>query len=451
MTAPRRAETEVTGWGRTLRAVASLAHPARAADLAPLAGTGPALGNRRSYGDACVTEGPATLMTGLDRILAFDPGTGEVAVEAGLTIGALARLMAPRGWLPPVMPGTGFATIGGCIAMDVHGKNHHHAGSFGQHVGRLTLIPPDRPAREITAADTEVWQATLGGLGQTGTIARATLRLARTEADVMLVTERRAPDLATHMAMLEDSPAPYVVGWIDATAIGDRLGRGIVEEGETARGLAPPRKAPKSVPLDAPGWALSAPVVRAFNAAYYARVPARGRTVVKPLPDFFFPLDRIHDWNRLYGRQGFHQFQCVVPLAAVDALREMVRAVALSRAASPLAVLKRLGPGRAGHLSFPTEGWTLAVDLPARPGTAALVHRLEDMTRAAGGRTYLAKDSLGRADRVAAAPHRAPPVRCAGNRRLRRVASHGHARGAAVRHRARRQPPAGVQRHRGGP
>jgi decaprenylphospho-beta-D-ribofuranose 2-oxidase len=156
------------------------------------------------------------------------------------------------------------------------------------------------------------------------------------------------------------------------------------------------------VPFDAPNFALSAPVVRAFNTLYFRRVPASGRTVVKPIADFFFPLDRIHDWNRLYGRRGFHQFQCVVPLTAAPALRQMLESVASSGLASPLAVLKRMGPGRAGFLSFPMEGYTLAVDFPNRAEARALIARLEDMTVAARGRIYFAKDALARNTSVAA-------------------------------------------------
>lgn len=388
------------GWGRALTGQAEIARPERMHEL--MAAGAPAIGNRRSYGDAPLnTDGRVVDMTRLDRILDFDPDTGRVTVEAGLPIGDLARLMAPRGWLPPVMPGTGFATIGGCIAMDVHGKNHHGAGSFGQHVTAITLIR-DGTERNITPADGDIFRATCGGLGQTGIIARADLRLLRGKADLVTVTERRAEDWDEHIALLDASEATYCVGWIDATARGPALGRGILEEAETAAGLVPKPKAPKSVPLNAPHWALSPPVVKAFNAAYYHRVPARGRTVVKPITDFFFPLDAIHDWNRLYGKRGFHQFQCVVPLAGADALREMLDRIAGSGLASPLAVLKRMGPGRAGHLSFPMEGYTLAVDFPNRPAAARLITRLEEMTRQAGGRIYFAKDALAGPDHVAA-------------------------------------------------
>ena len=385
--------TEYAGWGRALRAKGEIARPERQAQLAALAGAGPAVGMRRSYGDACLADAGRVIdMTRLDRMLDFDPETGLLTVEAGARIGEIAAIFAPRGWLPPVMPGTGFATIGGCIAMDVHGKNHHQMGSFGNHVTSVTLL---QPAGEVTAQPgTPLFRATLGGLGQTGVILRATLRLMPCKGDVMLVTERRARDWDEHLSLLDASEASYSVGWIDATATGAALGRGIVEEGETGAGLVRNRLKFRKVPFDAPHLALARPVVRAFNAAYFARVPPRGRTLVKPISDFFFPLDKIHDWNRLYGKRGFHQFQCVVPLAEAPALRDMLDAIAGSGLASPLAVLKRMGPGRAGYLSFPMEGYTLAVDFPARAEAQLLIRRLEAMSAEAGGRIYFAKDSL---------------------------------------------------------
>ena len=379
------------GWGRALKAKGAMSRPAHTRDLRADA---PAIGNRRSYGDAPLNDaGQAQDMTRLDRITAFDRDKGLITVEAGITLGELAAVLAPQGWLPAVMPGTGFATVGGAIAMDVHGKNHHHAGSFCQHVTEITLVQGDDP-RRVTPGSTALWKATCGGLGQTGVITHATLQLAPAKGDLMLVTEQRATDWDHHLALLDGSDAPYCVGWIDATATGKTLGRGIVEEGETCRGLRPAVKASKSVPFDAPQWALSGPIVKAFNAAYYRRVPKSGRTVVRPIQDFFFPLDKIHDWNRLYGKQGFHQFQCVVPLDKADALKGMLKTIARSGLASPLAVLKRMGTGRAGYMSFPMEGYTLAVDFPNRLAARRLIGDLEDATVEAGGRLYLAKDAL---------------------------------------------------------
>lgn len=383
--------SEYSGWGRALRARGDVTRPDTPKSISADA---PALGNRRSYGDAALNSGGAALdMTRIDRIVAFDHDTGLISVEAGITLGELARVLAPQGWLPAVMPGTGFATVGGAIGMDVHGKNHHIMGSFCQHVTSITLVQ-DGKTRKITQKSGAIWKATCGGLGQTGIITHATLQLTKAKGDMMLVSEQRARDWDHHIALLDGSDAPYTVGWIDATATGKALGRGIVEEGETCRGLRPSPRAAKKIPMDAPHWALSGPIVKAFNAAYYRRVPTSGRTVVRTIQDFFFPLDKIHDWNRLYGKRGFHQFQCVVPLNQSDALRDMMKTIAGSGLASPLAVLKRMGTGRAGYMSFPMEGYTLAVDFPNRPEARRLIGKLEQATRDVGGRLYLAKDAL---------------------------------------------------------
>ncbi|MEM6824247.1 MAG: FAD-binding oxidoreductase [Pseudomonadota bacterium] len=385
---------DLTGWGRVLSAKSHVARPERASALARAMADmpAPALGHLRSYGDAPLNDGGRSIdMTRLDRVLAFDTERGVLTVEGGARIGELNAHLAHRGWLMPVMPGTGFATIGGAVAMDVHGKNHHVAGSFGQHVRRLGLLTPEGPA--AAEPDSALFRATLGGLGQTGIVASAEIQLLKAKGEVMMVTERRIQDWDAHLALLDSSEATYTVGWVDATATGAALGRGILEEGETGAGLVPPAKRGRRIPVDAPRAALAPPVVRLFNAAYWRRVPARGRTVVKPIEDFFFPLDKLHDWNRLYGSAGFHQFQCVTPLGAASALRGILEDVAKSGLASPLAVLKRMGPGAAGMLSFPMAGYTLAVDLRASSDADALIARLEARTLDAGGRIYLAKDA----------------------------------------------------------
>ncbi|AZQ66173.1 FAD-binding oxidoreductase [Silicimonas algicola] len=395
--------SDYAGWGRVLRASGEVARPERAAAVAQATADtpSPAIGMRRSYGDACLNDGGRVIdMTRLDRVLDFDATTGEIHVEAGAMIGELLATFSPRGWLPPVMPGTGFATVGGGICMDVHGKNHHGAGSLGQHVTEITLMTGDGPRTITPKDDAPLFKATVGGLGQTGPILSARFRLLKAKGDVMVVTERRVQDWDEFLHLLDASDATYSVGWIDATARGLSLGRGILEEAETGGGLVRPAKRGRKVPMDAPGLTLSPPVVRAFNAAYWRRVPASGRTLVKPVDDFFFPLDKIHDWNRLYGKRGFHQFQCVVPLAEADRLRGILEKVANSGLASPLAVLKRTGPGRAGFLSFPMEGYTLAVDFPNRTGAERLIRDLIRMAAEAGGRIYFAKDSVASPEAV---------------------------------------------------
>ena len=390
-------ETDYAGWGRVQRAHGLIARPEKVsalkADLAE--GMAPAIGMRRSYNDAPLNSGGRAIdMTRLDRILSFDDKTGVLEAEAGIRIGELARLFAPRGWIPTIMPGTGLATLGGCIAQDVHGKAHHIDGSFGQHVKSVTLLQGDRRVVATPARNKALFRATMGGVGQTGVILSAKIQMTPCPGTSVRVHETRVENWDEFIALLDNSTAPYVVGWIDTVATGASMGRGILEEGHLSDGHEPwPRKRRK-VPLDAPGFLISNPVVRLFNAAYWRSVPAGGRVVERPIPEFFFPLDKVLDWNRLYGKRGFYQFQTVVPLDQVGTLRGMFEKITGSGLASPLAVIKRMGPGRAGHMSFPMPGYTLALDFPARPRARLLIEQLEVMTREAGGRLYLAKDAL---------------------------------------------------------
>jgi decaprenylphospho-beta-D-ribofuranose 2-oxidase len=397
---------EYSGWGRVLKAKGDMARPEKIAALRALwkENKGPAVGNLRSYGDAPLNDkGRAINMTRLDRLIAFDAENGLLTTESGINIGEIARIFAPKGWIPAALPGTGFATLGGCIANDVHGKNHA-AGSFGQHVRNIELLGGNGRSRTITPeGQPDLFRATCGGLGQTGLILSATIQMIPATSEVMDVRESRVDSLPEFLAILEGSNADYCVGWIDAAIRGEALGRGILEEASIAdHADAIPLKKSKSIPKDAPRFLLAPPIVRLFNHFYQRRVPAEGRNVMRPMQDFFFPLDRVHDWNKLYGKPGFHQFQCALPDAtAHEALARMMELIATSRMASPLAVLKRMGAGRAGMMSFPMEGYTLAVDFPNRPKAAQLIGQLEEITLNAGGRLYLAKDSLARPDMIA--------------------------------------------------
>lgn len=396
-------KTEITGWGRAVHATTELARPERQSALTAILtqSPAPAIGQLRSYGDAALNDGMRAIdMTRLDRMIGFDAQSGIVEVEAGAMIGDLGRAFAARGWIPPVMPGTGFATVGGCIANDVHGKNHHVVGSFGQHVTELTLLQGSKKKTVTPDKTPDLFKATVGGLGQTGVIASAKIQLMPCKGDMMVLTERRIDGWEEFLTVLETSRADYNVGWIDATAKGENFGRGILEEGEITSGVSPSSGKAKDIPFNAPHWALSAPVVRIFNAAYFRRVPASGRTTVKPITAPFFPLDAIHNWNRLYGKRGFHQFQCVVPVDQTPALRRILEMISNSGLASPLAVLKRMGAGRAGYMSFPMEGYTLAVDFPNRQGARSLIGELERIAASADGRIYLAKDALATAELV---------------------------------------------------
>lgn len=396
----------LAGWGRTAPATLDAARPERVAEarraLAAVGNEGLiAHGGGRSYGDAALNEGGRALLTRrLDRILAFDPATGDLVAEPGVTFADLMSVFLPRGFLVPVTPGTAFATLGGAVANDVHGKNHDRTGGFGDHVQWLDLLlPSGEVARIAPDQQPELFAATIGGIGLTGIVLAIALRLQRVPSPQVTVSERRVADLdgfldsfARHRAS-----ATYSVGWIDALARGKRLGRGIVELAEPAAesAAAPPRPSrTRRVPRDLPGFVLNPASIALFNEAYYRRVPSAGRERLVSYEKFLYPLDALHDWNRIYGRRGFYQFQCVLPDAeAARGLRALLETVSAARGASFLAVLKTLGGEGRGHLSFPLRGYTLALDFPRGPGVDELMLRLERLTLDHGGRIYLAKDA----------------------------------------------------------
>ena len=391
-------ETTYSGWGRALEATGKIARPERVAALnALMADTpAPAIGNRRSYGDTALnTGGHVTDMTRLDRFLNFNPETGLLETEAGTTIGDILKTFAPKGWMPAVIPGTGFATLGGCIANDVHGKNHQISGSFGQHVESILLAGASgKPQRISLKRNAPLFRATIGGLGQTGVILTARIHLAKCSGGTMAVQERRMADLDGFLDGFAESTAAYSVGWVDTTASAENLGRGILEEANISTGAFSPPRNRRSIPFNAPGFVMAKPIIKAFNHLYLRRIPGDGRDRERPLNDFFFPLDRIANWNRLYGKKGFHQFQCVLPHdTARTQLTKLLEEIGNSGLCSPLSVLKQMGTGRGGMMSFPMEGMTLAVDIANKPKATALLARLNDITLSGKGRVYLAKDS----------------------------------------------------------
>ncbi|UCH74301.1 MAG: FAD-binding oxidoreductase [Rhodospirillales bacterium] len=399
----RTRQMELCGWGRALTATVRAWRPERASAVTEVLRAARedgviVHGGGRSYGDAPLNDGGDVVMTGrLDRIIAADWQTGEVACEAGVAVGELMRIALEHGYAVPVSPGTGFATIGGCIANDVHGKNHDRHGSFCDHVDWIDLALPDGAVRRITPdADEDLFAATVGGIGLTGIMLAAGLKLRPVPSNAVDMTETPARDLEAFLEMQEASRDrhTYVVGWIDATARGRRLGRGILETADDSQSAvtAPPRRR-RRMPVEMPGFAMNRLSVGLFNALYYHRVPGRGRTRRVPLAQFLYPLDAIEDWNRLYGKRGFYQFQCVLPDAEAPAgLRKILAEIAGAGRGSFLAVLKTLGGEGRGHLSFPLRGYTLALDFPAKPGVTELLGRLERLTLDHGGRIYLAKD-----------------------------------------------------------
>jgi decaprenylphospho-beta-D-ribofuranose 2-oxidase len=365
-----------------------------------------ARGLGRSDGDAAQNaDGHVVDMTTRARISRFDRVAGVVDVDSGLSLDALLRHTIPRGWFVPVTPGTRHVTVGGAIAADIHGKNHHASGSFGGHVREFDLLCADGETRTVRP-DSELFWATVGGMGLTGIVLRATIGLIPIETSWMRVDTERATDLDDLLGRLAgaDERSPYSVAWIDCLASGGRLGRGVLTCGRHAHPgdlpagarSTPLRFDPRArlgVPARLPSGLLNRYTVGAFNEVWYRRAPRRRSDEPQPLARFFHPLDGVRRWNRVYGARGFVQYQFVVPFGAERTLRVVVERFARAGAGSFLAVLKRLGPGNAGLLSFPVPGWTLALDLPAAPDTLAMLDPLDELVVAAGGRVYLAKDS----------------------------------------------------------
>jgi len=391
----------------------SAARPERVSEVAGLlAAAGPegviVYAGGRSYGDMALNSGGRAILTRrLDRLLEFDPATGLLAAEAGVTFDDLRRIFLPRGFLVPVTPGTAFATLGGAVANDVHGKNQDRAGNFGAHVLWLDLMLPSGEVRRLSGGD-RLLRATVGGLGLTGVILALAIRMERVPSRFVALRERRVQDLDAFLAALaeERERSTYSVGWIDALARGRNLGRGIVEAADPAPpeigdAFAEPRR--RRLPFDLPGFVLNPLSISAFNAFYWRRVPTGGRARRAPLDRFLYPLDAIADWNRLYGRRGFHQFQALLPESGgAGAVRALLEACVQSRAASFLAVLKTMGQEGTGLLSFGGRGHTLALDFPAGAGVDALLARLERLVLDHGGLIYLAKDARLTAEGFAA-------------------------------------------------
>jgi FAD/FMN-containing dehydrogenase len=367
----------------------------RTAALPGVPGTLLPYGNGRSYGDSCLNPGGALLaMRGLDRFIAFDQESGVLACEAGVLLAEILDLVVPHGWFLPVTPGTRYVTVGGAIANDVHGKNHHAAGSFGVHVRAFELLRSDGTRRRCTPTENAGWfAATVGGLGLTGAIVQAELQLRRIAGNALAVRNTRFTGLDEFFALnaAAEKTHEYAVAWIDCLA---RTPRGVLMGGDHTDVDVPEPRGEKNVPLTPPLSLINGFSLRAFNTAYYGK-PWPGTQTVHFRP-YFYPLDAIGHWNRIYGPRGFYQYQSAVPAAAApEATAEMLAAISASGQGSFLAVLKNFGDKPSpGLLSFPLAGTTLALDFPNRDAaTLALFERLDAIVRTAGGRLYPAKDA----------------------------------------------------------
>lgn len=422
----------LSGWGRFPRTQCVVHRPGTEEDLLKLAAKQSliARGNGRGYGDCAVATGGTIDMRRFNRMLAFDSKAGVLTVEAGVLLADVIEAFLPGGWFPYVTPGTKFVTLGGMVAADVHGKNHHGEGSFGRYVEWLDVIDAQGQLRRCSRSeDAELFAWTIGGMGLTGVILRVAFRLRKVESAWIRQTTIPAKDLDTVMALFEEhAGATYSVAWIDCLHGGKGLGRSALMLGEHAgrhdlgrtQNEAPfaiPQGRSLRIPIDAPSFLLNPLSVRAFNALYYWRgVAASGEALVS-WDSYFYPLDTLLEWNRIYGRRGFAQFQCVIPTVFAKAgLTALLKEISASGQGSFLAVLKRMGEEE-GPISFPREGYTLALDFPISARTLKLLDRLDAIALEHGGRFYLAKDARMSAETFALSDARIPDFQALRERR----------------------------------
>ncbi len=361
-----------------------------------------AVGMGRSYGDVCLLkDGMLLETTGMNRLLAFDPVTGLLAAEAGITLAQILDFAVPRGYFLPVSPGTKYVTLGGAIANDIHGKNHHHAGTFGCHVTQFDLVRSDgRRLRCTPELNSDYFSATIGGMGLTGLITWAQIRLKPIVSRVIDYVGTQFHGIDEFLDLTRQSESvEYTVSWVDVTSTGKNFCRGIFMQGDHARTPGPlkPSGKPKlSFPFELPGMALNSVTVGAFNSLFFKKQMKKQVTMQQDYEPFFYPLDKVLHWNRMYGKGGLLQFQYVIPWAhAKEGTIAILQEVARSGLASFLAVLKAFGDVPSpGAMSFPKPGITLALDFPIKHDKSFLLFdKLAEMTREFGGRLYPAKDA----------------------------------------------------------
>lgn len=425
----------VSGWGRIGRATVSVVRPgdvAAAHRVGAQLSTGLDSGRQgaitrgmgRSYGDAAQRHGGVVIDTGALTAFELDAERGSVRAQAGVTLGRLLGALAPTGWVLPVVPGTQHVSVGGAIAADIHGKNHAAAGTFGAHVDAVVLMTANGELRELTPSrDADLLRATIGGMGLTGVIVSATIRLRSLDSPLLSVDTDRAESLDDALAVLDGPGGEYRVAWLDLLTRGQV--RGVVTRAahldtgpRTGGRRAPPAvDARFAVPARCPDGLLRPGLVRAYNAYRFHRTPRRRTAATESFGAHMFPLDGLAEWSRLYGPSGLVQYQFVVPKGREDVLQRVTDRIRGSAVPCYLAVLKDLGPGAEAPLSFPLAGWTLALDMPGdAPGLAPMLDRFDEWVVEAGGRIYLAKDGRVRRDVLAAMYPRAAEWREVRNR-----------------------------------
>jgi FAD/FMN-containing dehydrogenase len=402
--APKRLQTQFHSWGHYPRLESNLIPLNWTTDF-PLEAPPPTrmlpVGLGRSYGDSCLLDGGTLLHArGMSRMIAFDAETGVLRCEAGVSLAEILDFAVPRGWFLPVTPGTKFVTVGGAVANDIHGKNHHLAGTFGRHVPKFELVRSNGTRMECSATQNPEWySATIGGLGLTGLITWVEVKLRPIVSRKIDYTGTKFRGIEEFLAISQASTAvEYTVAWIDCLSQGRNFARGIFMQGAHSpqRGLlAAPAEKLISVPFDMPAAMLNHFTVGAFNAFYYHKQLKSKTNALVEYEKFFYPLDSILHWNRIYGREGLLQFQCVLPGCELRGINEILRTIAASGQASFLAVLKVFGDRPSpGMLSFPRPGITLALDFPLRRNrTLLLLDRLASITLSYGGGIYPAKDA----------------------------------------------------------
>lgn len=404
---PEGTGTLLSGWGRGAPTRARVVRPHGVEELAALLRAAPKggaipRGAGRSYGDPAQNEGGAVLdMTGLTGVHALDAERREVRAGAGTTFAVLLEELAGHGLTLPVAPGTRHLTVGGAIASDVHGKNHPVAGSIAQQLVSFELVTPGAGVQEVSReSDAELFAATTGGMGLTGAITAATLKTVPLREPFAIADVDRVDSIEDAMALMGRGGHTHAIAWLDLLASGERFARAVVTRSREGEAPARPGSlgiaaAPSlRVPQGAPGGLLRGVAVRTFNAALWHHSPRRDRGVVMGPVEQLFPLDRVGDWNRLYGRRGLLQYQFAVPPGEEWVIRCTLEMLRARRVPMFLAALKRFGAPSGGLLSFPIEGWTLAVDIPARArGVRTVLDAADRLIVGAGGRVYLAKDA----------------------------------------------------------